>query len=277
MKRNAGQPIGRIAGSVLAALMVVTACGTTAPPTTSGSKPVSALDRIAQTKSIRVCSTGDYPPFTFHDPHGSWTGLDIDMARDLAKRLGVELDLVSSTWANIVTNLGTRCDLAMGGISITLNRAQQALYSSPYLRDGKAAVIRCADSEKYRTLSDIDTAGVRVLENSGGTNAEFAKSHIARANIVEFPDNITIFDQLATNAADVMFTDTSEIRYQIKQNPRLCGVDLDAPLTFEQKAYLLPKGETELQQYVNQWLNIAQNDSTYAALSTRYLGSVIGP
>ncbi|GBG37661.1 transporter substrate-binding domain-containing protein [Mycobacterium montefiorense] len=269
---------GTTAASTVAALLVVAACGNTAPqsPPPAG-KPPTALDRIVHDKVVRVCSTGDYRPFTFRDSQGSWSGLDIDMAHDLADRLGARLDLIPSTWAHIVTDVGTRCDLAMGGISISLKRAQQALYSSPYLRDGKAAIIRCTDSDKYRTLADIDTAGVRVVENPGGTNAEFAKSHITHAQVIEFPDNTMIFDQLANNAADVMFTDTSEIRYQIAQNPRLCGVAADRPLTFEQKAYLLPAGEAGLQQYVDQWLNIAQHDGTYARLSTRYLGSVIGP
>jgi cyclohexadienyl dehydratase len=199
------------------------------------------------------------------------------MAHDLADRLGARLVLVPTTWAAIVTDLGHRCDLAMGGISISLNRALQALYSSPYLRDGKAAIIRCTDSDKYRTMADIDTPGVRVVENPGGTNAEFAKTHITHARVVEFPDNTAIFGQLVTHAADVMFTDISEIRYQIKQHPQLCGVNLGNPLTFEQKAYLLPQGETGLQQYVNQWLNIAQNDGTYARLSDHYLGTTTHP
>jgi cyclohexadienyl dehydratase len=73
------------------------------------------------------------------------------------------------------------------------------------------------------------------------------------------PENAIIRRQLATNAADVMSTDTTEIRYQT------------------QKAYLLPRADSALQQYVNQWLSRAQTDGTYAALSRAYLGQVVGP
>jgi cyclohexadienyl dehydratase len=74
-----------------------------------------------------------------------------------------------------------------------------------------------------------------------------------------------------------MITDASEIRWQAHQTPQLCGVSLDHPFTFEQKGYLVPQPATDVQQWMDQWLNIAQNDGTYAALSRKYLGSVIGP
>jgi cyclohexadienyl dehydratase len=199
------------------------------------------------------------------------------MANDLAKRLGVKLEMVASTWNTLMQDLGANCDVAMGGISITLTRAHHALYSAPYLRDGKAAITRCADRSKYTSLSDIDRPGVRVVVNPGGTNAEFDKANIRHAQIIQYPDNNTIFGQLTGNAADVMITDVSEIRWQAKQDPRLCGVSLDHPFTFEQKAYLIPQPDTDLQEWVDQWLNIVQHDGTYAALSQRYLGETMAP
>lgn len=142
---------------------------------------------------MRVCSTGDYRPFTYRDPQDRWSGLDVDMARNLAD-------------------------------PITVGRAQQALYSAPYLRDGKAAIARRADVSKYQTMADIDRPSVRIVVNPGGTNADFDKEHLRHARIVTYPDNNTIFEQLANDAADVMITDASEIRWQTKQDPQLCGI-----------------------------------------------------
>jgi cyclohexadienyl dehydratase len=231
------------------------------------------LDRIVTQGTVRVCSTGDYRPFTYRDMQG-WSGLDIEMAQDLAKKLGVKLDLVQTTWASMLSDLGAKCDMAMGGISITLDRAKHARYSSPYLRDGKAAAIRCADRSKYQTLADIDRLGVRIVVNPGGTNAEFDAANIHHATIVKYPDNNTIFDQVSGNKADAMITDASEIRWQIRQNPQLCGAGLDHPFTFEQKAYLTPEDSPAVQQWTNQWLNIAQNDSTYAQIAQKWLGDM---
>jgi cyclohexadienyl dehydratase len=263
---------------VFVAVLVFTGgCGSTTTPPATPPQPTVGLPQVLQRSTVRVCSTGDYRPFTYRDPQGNWSGLDIEMAHDMADRLGVRLDLVPTTWANLINDLNEKCDAAMGGISITLKRAKQATYSSPYLRDGKAAIVRCTDASEFGTLADIDRPGVRVVVNPGGTNADFDKEHLRNAQIVTYPDNNTIFEQLTNNSADVMITDSSEIRWQANQDPQLCGVSLDHPFTFEQKGYLVPQPATDLKQWIDQWLNIAQNDGTYAALSRKYLGSVIGP
>lgn len=203
--------------------------------------------------------------------------MDIDLADDLARRLDVDVEMVQTSWANLVDDLNGRCDIAMGGISITLKRAQDAVYSTPYLRDGKAAIVRCTDAARLRTLQDIDRPGVRVVVNPGGTNAEFAKSNLKQATVIDHPDNNTIFGEISRGKADAMITDASEIRFQTAQDPALCGVSTDRPFTFEQKAFLLPAIATDTARWVDQWLNIVQHDGTYDRICAKWLGRVVGP
>jgi cyclohexadienyl dehydratase len=79
------------------------------------------------------------------------------------------------------------------------------------------------------------------------------------------------------NDADVMMTDASEIRYQTKQNPQLCGPSVDHPFTFEQKAYMVPQNDPTLQQWVDNWLTIGQHDGTYARVAQQWLGQAPTP
>lgn len=224
----------------------------------------------AHKASLRVCSTGDYRPFSYRDSHG-WSGMDIDLAHDLAKHLGMQLDLVQTTWATLISDLGAKCDLAMGGITVTPQRAQQALFSAPYLRDGKAAIVRCTDVAKFPTLEAIDQRGVRVVVNPGGTNAQFDRSNLHRATVIEYPDNDTIFEQVANGNANAMITDSSEIRWETTQNPHLCGSGVDTPFTTEQKAYLIARSDPGLLQRVNDWLRAAQKDGSYARVAQQWL------
>jgi len=256
-------------------LVVVALTGVGCAGHTMSQQAAVDLPKILERGSVRVCSTGDYRPFTYRDPQGRWTGMDIDLAQDMANRLGVTLNMVPTSWGNMLGDMGAKCDVAMGGVSVTLARAKQALYSAPYLRDGKAAIVRCADQAIFPTLAAIDRPAVRVVVNPGGTNAEFDSEHVHRATIVPYPDNNTIFGQILDGQADVMITDASEVRYEVKQNPRLCAESLDHPFTFEQKAYLIPQGDMALQQWINQWLIIADNDGSYAAASQKWLGQVV--
>ncbi|MCV7031042.1 cyclohexadienyl dehydratase [Mycobacterium sherrisii] len=269
--------MGRIVKLLLSAVMaastaLIAGCQSPRPDTHADS-----LDGIVHARIVRVCSIGDYEPLTYVDSQGQWSGLDIDLAHDLASRLGVTLQLVQTTWSNIISDLDNRCDLAMGGISITLDRAQRARFSDPYLQDGKAAIARCGDVSKYGGLADIDRPGIRVVVNPGGTNADFDRANLHRATIVNHADNNTIFDEIITGKADVMITDATEIRWQAKQHPQLCGVAVDKPFNFTQKAYLIHRGAAMLQQWVNQWLNLVMHDGTYASISRKWLGLAVGP
>ena len=61
------------------------------------------------------------------------------------------------------------------------------------------------------------------------------------------------------------------------RHPQLCGVNVDPLFGFAQKAYLIRRLRTSVQHWVNQWLNIIANDGTFAAISQRWLGRVVGP
>lgn len=247
------------------AALVVAAGGT---PKHAAAEP--DLDGTSHT--LRVCTTGDYQPFTFRDAAGDFSGMDIDLADDLARKLGVVATFVPTSWTNLLTDLERQCDVAMGGISVTPDRADRALFSEPYLRDGKAAIARCSDVSRYRSLADIDHAGVRVIVNPGGTNERFDREHLHQATVIEYPNNNTIFDQLIAGDADVMITDGSEIAWQTMQHRQLCGISTDRPFTDIQKAYLTPKAGTALRDRINVWLNDIQRSGEYASISRKWLG-----
>jgi cyclohexadienyl dehydratase len=63
--------------------------------------------------------------------------------------------------------------------------------------------------------------------------------------------------------ADVMITDAGEALYQTGRHPRLCALHPDRPFTFGEKAYLLPRGDQEFTNYVDQWVHLRTHDGTY--------------
>lgn len=267
----------KTAGALVALLIVlVAAAGCAKRPVVPKPymPPPSTLDVVTQRGELRVCSTGDYRPFTYRDPAtGQWSGIDIDMAGDLAHKLGVRRTIVPTTWANLVNDLSAkRCDIGMGGISVTLDRAEKAAYSDPYLVDGKAPITKCSAVSHFQNLGQIDRPGVRVVVNPGGTNESFDHAHLDRATIVPYPDNNTIFEELLRGRADLMITDASEARWQAREHPQLCAVNPERPLSFAPKAYLLPRGDTVFQQWVNQWLRLDLGDGTYQRFSRAWTG-----
>jgi cyclohexadienyl dehydratase len=272
--------------ATVAAVLAATAAGSAlAEGTAAGPAPGAAansaaqrgtlLDRVPERGVLRVCTTGDYRPFSHRDPRtGDYTGIDIAMAGDLAKSLDAKPEFVATTWAKLVDDLAAgRCDIGMGGVSVTLARARKAAFSEPYLTDGKTPIARCEDEKKYQTLDDIDRPGVRVVVNPGGTNEQFARAHIKRATLTVHPDNTTIFDEIIDGRADVMMTDASETRYQSKIHPELCAVHPDKPFSFSEKAYALPRADAQFKNYVDQWVHLATHDGTYRKYADDWLAA----
>ena len=236
--------------------------------------PASRLDTITTAGVLKVCTTGDYKPFTYLDPaKGEYEGIDIDMARDLANALGVKAEFVKTSWKTLMADFtGGACDIAMGGISVTLQRQRQAFFSIPIDVDGKTPIARCEDVDKFQTVEQIDQPGVTVIEPPGGTNEAFARERIKAAEITIFPDNTRIFDEILAGRADVMITDASETRLQQKLRPGLCAVHPDQPFTFAEKAYLLPQGDVVFKAFIDQWLNLRLKDGTHARFSAAWFG-----
>jgi chorismate mutase-like protein len=234
--------------------------------------PSNRLDEILARGVLRVGTTGDYKPFSYRvGTSDTFIGLDIALAADLAATLGVRLQVVPTTWAALMDDLDAdRFDLALGGVSVSLERQKKAWFSIPYMRDGKTPIARCEDAPRYQTLADIDRPGVRLIVNPGGTNERFARAHAAHARLTVFADNVTIFDRILAGDADVMITDAVEARLQQRLHPRLCAIHPDAPFDFSEKAWLLPR-DVVLKAYVDQWLHQAMASGALDRVDEQWL------
>lgn len=231
----------------------------------------SMLDTILARGTLRVGMTGDYRPFSIKAADGSFQGLDVDMANSLAAGLGVKLEVVPTAWPTLMADLlAKKFDIGMGGITVTLDRAKTAMFSTPVMRTGKTPIARCADKDKFATLAEIDKPGVRVITNPGGTNERYDRANLHQADIVVFANNAAIFDELVSNHADVMLTDAVETRLQQKLHPELCAIHPDTPFDFSELAYLLPRDEI-LKAFVDAWLHIEAENGDQQRITAKWL------
>jgi cyclohexadienyl dehydratase len=223
------------------------------------SKPHVAgrLGEVQKRGYIRVCTPGDYRPFALRQPSGSYEGLDITMVNDLAKALGVNVRYVPSPWSTLVpTFTSQKCDIAVGGISVTLARQKQVSFSKTVLVNGKVPLTRCQDVSKFQTIADMNKPTVKAITPAGGTNEAFARANLPLADLIVWPNNITIFDEIIAGRADVMVTEATEAIVQSKIHPELCAVNPDKPLQYGELGYMLPQGDIVWKEFVDQWLHL---------------------
>ena len=231
------------------------------------------LRGILERGTLRIGTTGDYAPFTAIDEDGERIGIDIDLARILARSLEVEPVFVDTSWPTLMDDLQAgQFDIAMSGISRTTDRARIADFGDAYHVGGKTPIVRCTDRDALDRLERIDRPDVRVIVNPGGTNERFARATLTRAPLRVFDDNTAIFDEIAEGRADLMFTDAIEVRLRTARDPRLCAAMPGRTLTYQEKGLLLPRDDDGAwRRYLNLWLAGIRGDGTLERVFASHL------
>ena len=194
------------------------------------------LDKIMESKVIRVGTPGDYRPFAIKTDTG-YAGHDIDVIELMAREMGVKVEYVPTTWPNLMKDIQAgRFDVAVGGITRTAARIRLIEMLPGYAPFGKVALVRTAERSKYATPEDLNKSGVRVIKNPGGTNETFVLEHLKAAQVSTHDKNAEIPGLIAEGKGDVMITETYEALHYSKADPRLYAAFIDAPLT--PKSYL---------------------------------------
>jgi cyclohexadienyl dehydratase len=225
-----------------------------APDTTS------RLARIQKRGILRIGVPGDYAPFAIARGESLY-GADIRLGRALAAAIGVTPVFVKTSWPNLTSDMrNDMFDLALGGISITPERAALASFSALYHAGGKTFLCRRMDSARFADSAVVNNPVTRLIVNRGGTNESVARALFAKATLMVFPNNTGVFDELIAGRADVMVTDDTEADLKAKQYPQLCR-SFPGTFTKSNKALWIHTDKA-LVDFVNNWLQQALTAGT---------------
>ena len=210
---------------------------------------------------------------SFCEPDGTYWGFGIEVAKEIAKRIGVGVEFKKTSWPTLTADVLTEpqiFDLAIGGITITDTRRETMLMSDGYLDNGKTILCRASEADRYKSLADIDKPEVTVMVNPGGLNEKFANENLTHANIVVYQKNEEIPTLVAEGAADVMITEITEAPYYVQTDPRLAAPLLNAPFTHGEIGVLMQKGQEDLLQMVNNVICQMKSDGSLRKLQEKY-------
>ena len=232
-----------------------------------------AVATIVERDTLYVGTTGDYRPLTFREADGTYWGFDVELARTIGRRMGVETVFVETSWPTLTVDVLAEpptFDLAMGGITITDTRRATMLMSEGYLANGKTIICRATERNRYLSLADIDKPEVRVMVNPGGLNEKFAREHLTHATIIVHPRNEEIPALIAEGEADVMITEITEAPYYVQTDSRLAAPLLSTPFTHGEIGVLMRKGQDDLLEMVNATIRQMKADGSLRRLHEQY-------
>ena len=229
---------------------------------------------IVEHSRLVVGTTGDYRPLSYKEPEtGQYWGFGIEMAENIAQRLGASVEFTATSWPTLtadVTATPQTFDFAIGGITITDARKETMLMSDGYLGNGKTILCRAEDANRFRSLKDIDRPEVRVMVNPGGLNEKFAHDSLTNATIIVYNRNEEIPSKVAEGEADVMITEITEAPYYVQTDSRLAAPLINKPFTHGEIGVLMRKGQEDLLGVVNGVIQQMKTDGSLRRLHEKY-------
>ena len=275
----------RLLSAVMASAMVLSlaACGgakteTTAAETTAEKKEetTTAGTTTAETAeaaggTLIVGFDQDFPPMGFVGDNGEYTGFDLNLAKEVASRLGLEYKAQPIAWDSKDMELESgNIDCIWNGFTIT-GREDDYTWTTPYMANKQVFVV-ANDSD---IKSQADLAG-KVVEVQADSSAEAAlKENQDLANtfgqLLTTPDYNTAFMDLEQGAVDAVAMDVIVAGYQIKQRNADFKI-LDDSLSEEEYGVGFKKGNTELRDKVQGALEEMAADGTLAKISDEWFG-----
>lgn len=239
--------------TVLFALATLGACGSS--NTTAQGQEKDQLAAIKKSGVLKVATSADYAPFEFHtmvDGKDKIVGSDIDLAKAIAKELGVKAEVSDMNFNTVLASLKEgKADLAISAISATDERKQQFDFTDNYYNPPQVVIINKKNKEIYRNANDLKDKNVGAQK--GSIQEELVKTQLKGAKLVtidKVPNMIVEVNQ-GSLAATVVEKTIAES--YIAQNPDLMIADISLePAPDEAFAIALPKESSELQKELNQ-------------------------
>jgi polar amino acid transport system substrate-binding protein len=238
-----------------------------------GAHAQSALDNVMKAKSIKIAIPTDYPPYGFVGTDMAPQGLDVDVARLIATRLGVKVELVPVTSANRVPYLQTRkADLVISTLGKNPEREQVIDFTSAYSPFFQA--VFASKSLPVKTWADL--AGKSVAVTRGAMeDQELAKVAPAGVDVKRFEDNNATIAAFVAGQTQLVATSASVAGNMMVKNP---GVGAEFKLLLKDSPNFIgvAKGESALRAKVNDILAEAKKSGELDALSKKWLGRPAG-
>lgn len=242
----------------------------------SGSTAVdTSWDKVKEKGELVLGLDENFPPMGYRDEDNNIVGYDIDLAQEVATRLGIKLKLQPINWDSKDQELNTgNIDCIWNGFSINAERKENILFSDPYMKNNQVLVVM-ADS-KYNTLADLKGKSVSLQADSSAAdalekNADFKNS---LKDIVELKDNTLCLMDLKTGNTDAVVMDEVVARYQIQVNKEKYKV-IDESMAVEEYGVGFRKSDVQLMTKVNDTLKEMAKDGKIAEISNKWFGKDI--
>ena len=234
----------------------------------------STLESILKKGKLRVGFESGYMPFEITDKKGNFVGFDIDMAKEMAKAMGVKFVPVNTAWDGIIPALITKkFDIIMSGMTVTQERNLKINFADPYIIVGQTILINKKHKNKIKSYKDLNNSKYIVTSKLGTTGEQAVKRLIPKCKYKSFETEPEAALEVVNGKADAFVYD---LPYCVVFNAEQGAgklIFLDEPFTFEPLAWAITKGDPDFMNWLNNFLRQVKNDGRYERIHNKWIKS----
>ncbi|WP_335872058.1 amino acid ABC transporter substrate-binding protein [Bacillus sp. 2205SS5-2] len=252
---------------VVISILLLAACGTEDKTKNKSDDELSLYAKVMEEGELLVGTEGTYPPFTFHDESGDLTGFDVEISREVAKRLGVEAVFQETQWDAMFEGLNSeRFDMIANQVGIREDRLKKYDFSSPYI--SSAAVLVAPKDSEVENFEDIE--GLTSAQSLTSNYRDIAESYGAK---IQGVDGLAqAVELLVAGRVDVTINDKLSILDYMQKKPnsniKIASTADDA----SESGFMFRKDNEKLVEEVNKALEDMITDGTYLEISEKWFG-----
>lgn len=229
------------------------------------------LEEIQTRGKMTVGIMGTYPPYNFLNDDKEMDGFDADIAKEIAKRLGVEVEFVPQEWSGMIAGLKQgKFDVVISQMTITEERKAEMDFSEPYIKNSVRIIVQDTRDD-IQSLEDFK--GKKIGVGLGTNDETYLRTQVLPEHgpfeIMTYNDVITSLMDLNAGRIDATINNMYAIKPLVEKN----GFKIKAvgePVKSDYAGVAMRKGNPELQQAINEALASMKEDGTYEAIFKKW-------
>jgi len=219
-------------------------------------KVLTKIEKIKDAGKIIVGTSADYPPYEFHllnSKEEEIVGLDIDIAKVIAEKLGVKLEIKDITFSKLINTLDSGdIDMAIAGLTPTEKRKKVVDFSEVYYQAIQNMLIRVEDTEKITCIADL--RGKKVGTQKGSIQEDIARTKIEGAEFIERQTISELITDLKKGDIDAIIVEKPVAESYVLRNKSLINIECNAEKDVLGSAIAVKKGNSVLLNKINEIL-----------------------
>lgn len=227
---------------------------------------------FANAKTLKVGMELAYPPFEMTDKDGNPSGISVDLAKALAKHLGMDVEIQNIAWDGLIPSLKTgKIDLIISSMTVTEERKKSINFSIPYAQANLA--ILTYKNSGVKNIDDLKNK--RVAVKKGSTGHIWARDHIKNAKILVFDkESAAVLEVIQKKAEAFIYGQLTIYRNWAKHKDTTDAILKSFQDKPEHWAMALRHDDKELKAKVDEFITKAKSDGTFDKLAYKYLKDV---